>query len=154
MCVPAGGHSSPLGLQRRQSAGPAAPPGPGSQADLQRQGGHSLDNEVPKTWCSRLCVIFADSSRKDSGLSLGDCLCRDVPPSAPPSGGVMKEKNAQTCQVFPAPLTNLALACAPQLHSTPLHVAVRTGHCDCAEHLIHCGADVNAKDRVRTSPQQ
>lgn len=39
---------------------------------------------------------------------------------------------------------------SPQLHSTPLHVAVRTGHCECAEHLIHCGADVNAKDRVRT----
>lgn len=38
----------------------------------------------------------------------------------------------------------------PQLHSTPLHVAVRTGHCECAEHLIQCGADVNAKDRVRT----
>lgn len=37
-----------------------------------------------------------------------------------------------------------------QLHSTPLHVAVRTGHCKCAEHLIHCGADVNAKDRVRS----
>lgn len=38
---------------------------------------------------------------------------------------------------------------SPQLRSTPLHVAVRTGHCECAEHLIHCGADVNAKDRVR-----
>lgn len=37
-----------------------------------------------------------------------------------------------------------------QLHSTPLHVAVRTGHCECAEHLIHCGAEVNAKDRVRS----
>lgn len=36
-----------------------------------------------------------------------------------------------------------------QLQSTPLHVAVRTGHYECAEHLIHCGADVNAKDRVR-----
>lgn len=41
----------------------------------------------------------------------------------------------------------------PQLHSTPLHVAVRTGHCDCAEHLIHCGADLNAKDRVSTKVQ-
>ncbi|KAF3841658.1 hypothetical protein F7725_023609 [Dissostichus mawsoni] len=30
---------------------------------------------------------------------------------------------------------------SPQLNSTPLHVAVRTGHCECAEHLIHCGAD-------------
>lgn len=39
----------------------------------------------------------------------------------------------------------------PQLLSTPLHVAVRTGHCECAEQLIHCGADVNAKDRVRTA---
>lgn len=36
-----------------------------------------------------------------------------------------------------------------QLQSTPLHVAVRTGHYECAEHLIHCGADINAKDRVR-----
>lgn len=40
---------------------------------------------------------------------------------------------------------------SPQLRSTPLHVAVRTGHCECAEHLIHCGADVNAKDRVSHS---
>lgn len=95
MCVPAGGHSSPLGLQRRQPASPAAPPGPGCQADLQRQGGHSLDHQVPKTWCSRLCVFSADSSRKDSGLSLGDCLCGDGPPSAPPSGGAVKEKKAQ-----------------------------------------------------------
>lgn len=42
------------------------------------------------------------------------------------------------------------MRCSLQLHSTALHVAVRTGHCDCAEHLIHCGADVNARDRVRT----
>lgn len=40
-----------------------------------------------------------------------------------------------------------------QLNSTPLHVAVRTGHCECAEHLIHCGADVNAKDRVRAQSE-
>ncbi|KAG7231833.1 hypothetical protein INR49_010279 [Caranx melampygus] len=33
-----------------------------------------------------------------------------------------------------------------------LHVAVRTGHCECAEHLIHCGADVNAKDRDGDTP--
>lgn len=37
-CVSAGGHGGPLGLQRRQPAGPAAPPRPGSQAHLQRQG--------------------------------------------------------------------------------------------------------------------
>lgn len=36
-----------------------------------------------------------------------------------------------------------------KLQSTPLHVAVRTGHYECAEYLIHCGAGVNAKDRVR-----
>lgn len=36
-----------------------------------------------------------------------------------------------------------------QLGSTPLHVAVRTGNYACAEHLVHCGADVNAKDVVR-----
>ncbi|XP_061645048.1 ankyrin repeat domain-containing protein 1-like isoform X3 [Phyllopteryx taeniolatus] len=36
---------------------------------------------------------------------------------------------------------------SPKLHSCPLHVAVRTGHLECAEYLIHCGADVNAKDR-------
>lgn len=40
-----------------------------------------------------------------------------------------------------------------QLLSTPLHVAVRTGHYECAEHLIHCGADINARDRVRTPEQ-
>uniref|UniRef100_A0A3Q3EA84 Ankyrin repeat domain-containing protein 1 n=1 Tax=Labrus bergylta TaxID=56723 RepID=A0A3Q3EA84_9LABR len=44
------------------------------------------------------------------------------------------------------------LLSSPQLHSTPLHVAVRTGHCECAEHLIHCGADVNAKDRDGDTP--
>ncbi|KAF7642402.1 hypothetical protein LDENG_00258530, partial [Lucifuga dentata] len=38
------------------------------------------------------------------------------------------------------------------LSSTPLHVAVRTGHCDCAEHLIHCGVDMNAKDRDGDTP--
>lgn len=35
-----------------------------------------------------------------------------------------------------------------QLLSTALHVAVRTGHYECAEHLIACEADLNAKDRV------
>ncbi|KAL4641009.1 ankyrin repeat domain-containing protein 1-like [Arapaima gigas] len=39
-----------------------------------------------------------------------------------------------------------------QLFSTPLHVAVRTGHYECAEHLIHCGADVNTKDREGDTP--
>lgn len=38
VCVSAGGHSGPLGLQRRKPAGPAAPSRPGSQAHLQRQG--------------------------------------------------------------------------------------------------------------------
>lgn len=38
VCVSAWGHSSPLGLQRRQSASPPAPPWPGSQDHLQRQG--------------------------------------------------------------------------------------------------------------------
>lgn len=38
VCVSAGGHSRPLGLQRRQPARPAAPPRPGSQDHLQRQG--------------------------------------------------------------------------------------------------------------------
>lgn len=37
-CVSAGGHGRPLGLQRRQPAGPAAPPRPGSQDRLQGQG--------------------------------------------------------------------------------------------------------------------
>ena len=37
-----------------------------------------------------------------------------------------------------------------QLLSTALHVAVRTGHYECAEHLIACEADLNAKDRVST----
>ncbi len=65
-------------------------------------------------------------------------------------------------KVFNVPLAALYLLCTLsttfltktlvvylQLCSTPLHVAVRTGHHECAEHLIHCGADVNAKDRVR-----
>ena len=38
-----------------------------------------------------------------------------------------------------------------QLRSTPLHVAVRTGQHDCAEHLIACEADLNAKDRVSST---
>lgn len=44
------------------------------------------------------------------------------------------------------PLT--AFSNPPQLLSTPLHVAVRTGQYDCAEHLIACEADLNARDRV------
>lgn len=40
-----------------------------------------------------------------------------------------------------------------QLLSTALHVAVRTGHYECAEHLIACEADLNAKDRV-SSPAE
>lgn len=43
-CFSAGGHSSPLGLQRRQPVGPGAPPQPGSQVHLQRQG------------CSSVCI--------------------------------------------------------------------------------------------------
>ena len=39
-----------------------------------------------------------------------------------------------------------------QLLSTALHVAVRTGHYECAEHLIACEADLNAKDRVSSRP--
>uniref|UniRef100_G1P325 Ankyrin repeat domain-containing protein 1 n=1 Tax=Myotis lucifugus TaxID=59463 RepID=G1P325_MYOLU len=33
-----------------------------------------------------------------------------------------------------------------------LHVAVRTGHYECAEHLIPCEADLNAKDREGDTP--
>lgn len=36
-----------------------------------------------------------------------------------------------------------------QIGSTPLHVAVRTRHPDCLEHLIECGAQLNAQDKVR-----
>uniref|UniRef100_A0A8C0Z7A4 Ankyrin repeat domain-containing protein 1 n=1 Tax=Canis lupus familiaris TaxID=9615 RepID=A0A8C0Z7A4_CANLF len=39
-----------------------------------------------------------------------------------------------------------------QLLSTALHVAVRTGHYECAEHLIACEADLNAKDREGDTP--
>lgn len=38
-----------------------------------------------------------------------------------------------------------------KLLSTPLHVATRTGHLDIVEHLIHCGVDINAPDRVSAS---
>ncbi|GCC33044.1 hypothetical protein chiPu_0011511 [Chiloscyllium punctatum] len=34
-----------------------------------------------------------------------------------------------------------------ELLSTPLHVATRTGHVECVEHLIACGIDINIKDR-------
>uniref|UniRef100_A0A8B9YUD5 Ankyrin repeat domain 39 n=1 Tax=Bos mutus grunniens TaxID=30521 RepID=A0A8B9YUD5_BOSMU len=34
-----------------------------------------------------------------------------------------------------------------KIWSTPLHVAVRTGHCDCLEHLIACGARIDAQDK-------
>lgn len=36
----------------------------------------------------------------------------------------------------------------PQIWSTPLHVAVRTRHCDCLEHLIACGAHIDAQDKA------
>lgn len=35
-----------------------------------------------------------------------------------------------------------------QLLSTPLHVAVRTGHVEIVEHFLSLGLDINAKDRV------
>lgn len=38
-----------------------------------------------------------------------------------------------------------------QIDSTPLHVAVRTGHVDCVEHLIQCRAEINTQDKVRIS---
>ncbi|XP_067396393.1 ankyrin repeat domain-containing protein 23 isoform X3 [Emydura macquarii macquarii] len=41
---------------------------------------------------------------------------------------------------------------SPQLRSTALHVAVRTGHSDCAEHLIACGAELNAQDKEGDTP--
>lgn len=44
----------------------------------------------------------------------------------------------------PRPTTDPPL----QIWSTPLHVAVRTGHSDCLEHLIECGARIDAQDKV------
>lgn len=41
-----------------------------------------------------------------------------------------------------------------KLLSTSLHVATRTGHLDIVEHLIHCGVDVNAPDRVSAAATQ
>lgn len=35
-----------------------------------------------------------------------------------------------------------------QLLSTPLHVAVRTGHVEIVEHFLSLGLEINAKDRV------
>lgn len=43
----------------------------------------------------------------------------------------------------PRPTTDPPL----QIWSTPLHVAVRTGHSDCLEHLIECGARIDAQDK-------
>ncbi|KAB0394807.1 hypothetical protein E2I00_000449, partial [Balaenoptera physalus] len=43
-------------------------------------------------------------------------------------------------------------SCILQLLSTALHVAVRTGHYECAEHLIACEAERNAKDREGDTP--
>uniref|UniRef100_G3PAI6 Ankyrin repeat domain-containing protein 1 n=1 Tax=Gasterosteus aculeatus aculeatus TaxID=481459 RepID=G3PAI6_GASAC len=61
--------------------------------------------------------------------------------------------NAQQRKGSWSELRKLRVSLLPlKLHSTPLHVAVRTGHCECAEHLIHCGADVNAKDRDGDTP--
>lgn len=50
----------------------------------------------------------------------------------------------QPCQPAMTPPPSLL----PQIWSTPLHVAVRTGHCDCLEHLIACGARIDAQDKV------
>ena len=35
-----------------------------------------------------------------------------------------------------------------QLHSTPLHVATRTGYTNIVEYLLSCGAKINSRDRV------
>lgn len=59
------------------------------------------------------------------------------------------QKDIHYIQQIPVSALTSVLIVYLQLCSTPLHVAVRTGHYECAEHLIHCGADVNAKDRVR-----
>ena len=55
VCVSAGGHSRSLGLQRRQPARPAAPPRPGSQDHLQRQGRSSQTKAHEGDTCS-LCL--------------------------------------------------------------------------------------------------
>uniref|UniRef100_A0A3P9C9E3 Uncharacterized protein n=1 Tax=Maylandia zebra TaxID=106582 RepID=A0A3P9C9E3_9CICH len=34
-----------------------------------------------------------------------------------------------------------------KLHSTPLHVATRTGHTSIVEYLLSCGALINSRDR-------
>lgn len=56
-------------------------------------------------------------------------------------------------QFFPVPCHWPLSPLSPQLLSTPLHVAVRTGRYDCGEHLIACEADLNARDRVRTNTE-
>uniref|UniRef100_A0A8C4ZEY7 Ankyrin repeat domain 1a (cardiac muscle) n=1 Tax=Gadus morhua TaxID=8049 RepID=A0A8C4ZEY7_GADMO len=38
------------------------------------------------------------------------------------------------------------------MDSTPLHVSVRIGHYDFVEHLIRCGAEINAVDKEGDSP--
>uniref|UniRef100_A0A8D0Y5A2 Ankyrin repeat domain-containing protein 1 n=1 Tax=Sus scrofa TaxID=9823 RepID=A0A8D0Y5A2_PIG len=58
----------------------------------------------------------------------------------------------RTCLGVWAGLWGSAGSSTSQLLSTALHVAVRTGHYECAEHLIACEADLNAKDREGDTP--
>lgn len=82
------------------------------------------------------CTIPCPSRDQASALGLGGGL--KLESAYPPIPGTPQSRPLN--QHFLLPLT--------QLLSTPLHVAVRTGHVEIVEHFLSLGLDINAKDRV------
>lgn len=79
---------------------------------------------LPSCWEPMLCVGYHSGHWPGPPHASGSGTTRSSRPANPPRSSIS------------------------QLLSTALHVAVRTGHYECAEHLIACEADLNAKDRV------
>lgn len=69
-------------------------------------------------------------------------------------GGIRLELRQPPSQstTVQAPSTSSSCFLLTQLLSTPLHVAVRTGHVEIVEYFLSLGLDINVKDRVSGFP--
>lgn len=69
-------------------------------------------------------------------------------------GGIRLELRQPPSQstTVQAPSTSSSCFLPTQLLSTPLHVAVRTGHVEIVEYFLSLGLDINVKDRVSGFP--
>lgn len=82
------------------------------------------------------CSIPCPSRAQAIALGLGEGIRLEL--RQPHSRGITVQ----------APSASSSCFLSIQLLSTPLHVAVRTGHVEIVEHFLSLGLDINAKDRV------